>query len=82
MRTIERRKAVSIAPIGTVIHLSGDAKGSWLKINHRTDVPTSLMVQHFAEAQDAMLMLVEARAYIAKHTNAYEVTESILKELE
>jgi hypothetical protein len=44
----------NVAPIGTIIHLSGGHGGSSLKINHRTDVPASLMVRHFAERVPAL----------------------------
>lgn len=67
------------APIGTVIHLSGEQQGSWLKINHRTDVPTSLMVQHFVNAADALRLLVAARAHMAQ---SQEQDQGLLREIE
>jgi hypothetical protein len=43
-----------LKPIGTVIALTGEYRGSWLKINHGIDTPPDLMVKHFADAKKAL----------------------------
>ena len=62
-----------IAPIGTVIHLAGDEAGSWLKINHRTDVPTRLLVKHFEDSATALTLLKAARTELATPTEQRQV---------
>ena len=44
----------AVAPIGTVIHLTAEHEGSWLKINHGVDTPADLLVKHFADAKNAL----------------------------
>jgi hypothetical protein len=55
-----------IAPIGTVISLAGENRGSWLKINHSIDTPPDLMVQYFADAKKALDTETALRAQLAE----------------
>lgn len=54
-----------ILPIGSVIHALGIHQGSWLKINHRIDVPTNLLVgeyiKHKVRAEEMEALLREYR---------------------